>query len=347
MATALTKPKVKSRIAEKLTRNKPKPARKRKAARAIPVAKADKKKVTGRKLQKDTSGKPVPKIKGSLTPRHDKKKSAQKNIKVNHTAVKLVKKHVERKATPKKSVKILDTKIKHKPHPITKNQTKTVMTELSETIQIQAPVATTEAVQISPNLSDKALHDYKLVRSAIDTGDQKAFAELMSRYKDSIYFMLLKMVNNRDDAEDLTIEAFGKAFKNIRQYTPDYAFSTWLFKIATNNCIDFIRKKRKQAFSIDRGFENEEGQEMVLEVKSMQPDPEEHFMKKQKVEMMRDVVDKLKPRYKKLVELRYFQELAYEEIAVELSLPLGTVKAQLFRAREFLYQIMKNSTHQI
>lgn len=197
------------------------------------------------------------------------------------------------------------------------------------------------------HLSDKAIKDYKLVRKAVDAGDQKAYAELMSRYKDSIYYMLLKMVNNRDDAEDLTIEAFGKAFRNIRQYTPDYAFSTWLFKIATNNCIDFIRKKRKLMLSIDRGFENEEGQDISLEVRSDGPGPDDVMMKKQKVMMMKDVVDKLKPRYRRLVELRYYQELSYEEIAVELNLPLGTVKAQLFRAREFLYQIMKNSEYVI
>ncbi|MBK6641299.1 MAG: sigma-70 family RNA polymerase sigma factor [Bacteroidia bacterium] len=201
--------------------------------------------------------------------------------------------------------------------------------------------------KINPNLSDKALKDYQLVRNAIDSGDQKAYAELMSRYKDSIYFMLLKMVNNRDDADDLTIEAFGKAFKNIKQYTPDYAFSTWLFKIATNNCIDFIRKKRKQTFSIDKGLETDDGGELTIDIKSNQPDPEENMMKKQKVMMMRDVVERLKPRYKKLVELRYFQERSYEEIADELQLPLGTVKAQLFRAREFLYQIMKNSEHKL
>lgn len=195
------------------------------------------------------------------------------------------------------------------------------------------------------HLSDKAIKDYKLVRRAVDDGDQKAYAELMSRYKDSIYYMLLKMVNNRDDAEDLTIEAFGKAFRNIRQYTPDYAFSTWLFKIATNNCIDFIRKKRKMMLSIDRGFENEEGQDISLEVKSEGPGPDDVMMKKQKVMMMKDVVEKLKPRYRRLVELRYYQELSYEEIAEELNLPLGTVKAQLFRAREFLYQIMKNSEY--
>ena len=93
------------------------------------------------------------------------------------------------------------------------------------------------------------------------------------------------------------------------------------------------------------GFENEEGQDISLEVKSDGPGPEDFLIKKEKVLMMRDVVDKLKPRYRRLVELRYYQELSYEEIADELKLPLGTVKAQLFRAREFLYQIMKNSEY--
>lgn len=211
---------------------------------------------------------------------------------------------------------------------------------MSEDQQIGSP-------DVNPNLSEKAVKDYALVRDAVDHGDQKAYAELMARYKDSIYFMLLKMVNNRDDADDLTIEAFGKAFRNLKQYTPDFAFSTWLFKIATNNCIDFIRKKRKMTLSLDRGFDTDDGGEMTIEVKSNQPDPEEHMMKKQNVLLMRDVVERLKPRYRRLVELRYFQERSYEEISDELKLPLGTVKAQLFRAREFLYQIMKNSGHNI
>ena len=201
-------------------------------------------------------------------------------------------------------------------------------------------------MEVNPNLSEKAQVDFKLVGEAIK-GDQKAYAELMSRYKDSIYFMLLKMVNNRDDADDLTIEAFGKAFKNLHQYTPDYAFSTWLFKIATNNCIDFIRRKRKMTFSIDQGLEGENGSEMQFEIKSPTLDPEERLIKHQKARLMRDVVEKLKPRYRRLVELRYFQERSYEEIATELQLPLGTVKAQLFRAREFLYQILKTEQEKI
>ena len=211
----------------------------------------------------------------------------------------------------------------------------------------QRPKIKGPKIKMNPNLSDKAVRDYQLVRKAIDKSDQKAYAELMSLYKDSIYFMLLKMVNNRDDADDLTIEAFGKAFKNIKQYTPDYAFSTWLFKIATNNCIDFIRKKRKQTLSIDKSFDTDEGGELTLDVRSELPDPAEDLMKREKVMRMHEVVEKLKPRYKQLVELRYFQELSYEEISDQLKLPLGTVKAQLFRAREFLYQIMKNSEHRL
>ena len=191
------------------------------------------------------------------------------------------------------------------------------------------------------HLSDKAQLDYKLVQAAIK-GDQKAYASLMERYRDSIYFLLLKMVNNKDDADDLTIEAFGKAFKNLEQYTPNFAFSTWLFKIASNNCIDFIRRKKKRTLSIDRRQENDDGMETTIHLKSDMLDPEEKFVKKQKIMLLHEIVKKLKPRYRELVELRYFKELSYEEIAQKLDIPLGTVKAQLFRAREFLQGILKH-----
>jgi RNA polymerase sigma factor (sigma-70 family) len=204
-------------------------------------------------------------------------------------------------------------------------------------------------LEAGKNLSDKAMYDYRLIRAAIDTKDQKAYAELMDRYRDSICFMLLKMVNNRDDADDLTIEAFGKAFKKLHQYTPNYAFSTWLFKIASNNCIDFIRKKKKRqgTFSIDKGYENSEGSEIGIDLKSDVLNPEEVYIREQKIKLMQDVVKKLKPRYRRLVELRYFKEFSYDEIAQELELPLGTVKAQLFRAREFLFNILKNQEGKI
>lgn len=194
---------------------------------------------------------------------------------------------------------------------------------------------------LNSNLSAKGAHDWKLIQLALKKGDQKAYAELMGRYRDTIFFMLLKMVKDKDDADDLTIEAFGKAFRNLGQYTPDFAFSTWLFKIATNNCIDFIRRK-KDSVSLDRTFENADGDEMSFEPKSDTLNPEEKAIKKQKIQMMQSVVEKLQPRYRMLVELRYFQEKSYEEIAKELDLPIGTVKAQLFRARELLYHTLRH-----
>lgn len=195
-------------------------------------------------------------------------------------------------------------------------------------------------MEVSENLSEKARYDYLLVRRAVDKKDQKAFAELMSRYRDSIYFMLLKMINNKDDADDLTIEAFGKAFHRLHQYTPNYAFSTWLFKIASNNCIDWIRKQKKKMMSIDAPIGTSDGEEMHIELKGHGPDPADVAIRNQKNSVMREVVEKLKPRYRTLIELRYYKEYSYEEIAQELDLPLGTVKAQLFRAREFLMNML-------
>lgn len=196
-------------------------------------------------------------------------------------------------------------------------------------------------MELNPQLSDKAQYDYLLVESAL-TGNEKAFAKLMSRYKDAIYFMLLKMVNNKSDAEDLTLEAFGKAFKNLQQYSPNYAFSTWLFKIATNNCIDFLRKRRGVYISLENNQENGDNDSPV-KLRSSDLDPEEKMIRIQKAVLMRKIVHRLKPRYRILVELRYFREFSYEEIAKELNLPLGTVKAQLFRAREMLFKMIEST----
>lgn len=201
-------------------------------------------------------------------------------------------------------------------------------------------------MEVGNHLTEKGKKDLELVNLA-QKGDQAAFAELMGKYRDSIYYMVNKMVRNTDDAEDLTIEAFGKAFHRINQYSPDYAFSTWLFKIASNNCIDFIRKKRLQMTSMDTTYESQDGEYTGMQVRTEDLDPEEEAIKNQKVKMMRLLVEKLKPRYRVLVEKRYFEELSYEEIAEELDLPLGTVKAQLFRAREFLANMMEKTKDSI
>ena len=202
-------------------------------------------------------------------------------------------------------------------------------------------------MELGANLSEKAQKDYVIVCRARDEKDEKAYAELMGKYRDSIYFMMLKMVKNGDDADDLTIEAFGKAFNRLHQYVPKYAFSTWLYRIATNNCIDFIRKKKMVTLSIDKTMDDGEGGSMGFEIKSENLNPEEKFVRKQKIRIMREIVDQLKPRYRELVVLRYFRELSYDEIAEETDLPLGTVKAQLFRAREQLYKLMQNKKGKI
>ena len=198
-------------------------------------------------------------------------------------------------------------------------------------------------MEINQELSDKAKGDLLLVDAA-KQGNEKAFASLMNRYRDSIYYMLLKMVNNPVDAEDLTIEAFGKAFRNLESYTPKFAFSTWLFKIATNNCVDFIRKKQLSPTPFDHMQDTLEN--VTINIQSDLPDPEESLIHHQKVAALKIIVSQLKPRYKSLIELRYYKEYSYEEISEELNLPIGTVKAQLFRAKTLLYNILiKTGNH--
>ena len=193
---------------------------------------------------------------------------------------------------------------------------------------------------INAKFSSRAQEDLELVAKAKE-GDQNAFSKLMARYRDSIFFMVLKMVHNRDDAEDLTIEAFGKAFNSINNYSADYAFSTWLFKIATNNSIDFIRKKRLQTTSLDQTSTTDDGETTPIAVRDHAPDPEETVIKEQRAAKIREAIEQLSPKYRSLIELRYLDELSYEEIAEKLDLPLGTVKAQLFRAKDMLYNMLK------
>lgn len=195
--------------------------------------------------------------------------------------------------------------------------------------------------------SPKALQDFKLIDRAVKEKDEQAFADLMKRYKKPVYHMILKMVRNVDDAEDLTIEAFAKAFKNLHRFKKDYTFSTWLFRIATNNSIDFIRKKKLETLSIHTGYQDDNGDSVTIDVQDDNLNPQEEAIKSQKIQLMRMFVDKLPPKYQRLVKLRYFQELSYDEIAKELDAPLGTVKAQLHRARELMYDLVKDKEKHI
>ena len=197
-------------------------------------------------------------------------------------------------------------------------------------------------MESNTNFTQKAKRDYKLVQQAQQNNDQKAFNKLMKYYENSIYFMMLKMTNNADDAKDLSLIAFEKAFRNIKSYTPVYAFSTWLFKIASNNCIDFLRRERKNTQSVDLYDDNNELIEQIKTITSDEPSPEDSIIKEQHNVKIRNYVNKLKPKDKKIIELHYFNELGYIEIAKLLKMPVGTVKGQLFRAREKLQRSMRN-----
>ena len=192
-------------------------------------------------------------------------------------------------------------------------------------------------------LTDKGKRDLDLIKRALESGDTTAYNELMRLYRDPIYFMLYEKIVDQELAKDLTIEALGKAFKKLHMYTPEFAFSTWLYTVARNNCIDYLRKNKLPTISIDKMMVDEDGKKSTFDLKSNDPNPEKLMMKKQRIAILRQIVDQLKPKYRDLVKLRYFKEMSYEEISEILAVPLGTVKAQLHRSREQLFKIMSGS----
>ena len=197
-------------------------------------------------------------------------------------------------------------------------------------------------MELKKKFSKKALIDFKLIDLATKENDQNAYSEIMKNYRNSVYYTILKMIRNPDDAEDLTMEAFSKAFKNLDKFKKDFTFSTWLFRIATNNTIDFIRKKRLVTTSIHTSIKDEGGKNIEIDIKDSNLNPNQITIKKEKILLIRKFVDKLPSKYQKLIKLRYFKELSYKEISETTNAPLGTIKAQLFRARNLLREIMKD-----
>jgi len=193
---------------------------------------------------------------------------------------------------------------------------------------------------MSDNLTEKGQRDLKLINRALESGDPAAYNELMKLYRDPLYFMLYEKVNDQELAKDLTIEALGKAFKKLHLYIPDYTFSTWLFTVARNHCIDYLRKHKLPTISIDKMMLDEDGKRINFDLISNDLNPEQKMEKIQRIAILRQIVDQLKPKSRDLVKLRYFKELSYEEIAKTLDIPIGTVKAQLHRSREQLFKIM-------
>lgn len=189
--------------------------------------------------------------------------------------------------------------------------------------------------------TEKAKRDYILLRKALDHNDQQAYAELMRLYRDSIYYMLMRMVKNKDDAEDLTLMTFGKAFRYLDKYTPQYAFSTWLYRIALNNSIDFLRVKNNMPQYFEDDLYTSSATSIIDQSEdNLQRTPEDEVIDKQRLQLLRAAVSELPDRYRKVIELRYYEDLAYEEIAERLGLTLSNVKIQILRAKNMLSELM-------
>ncbi|HEY3390603.1 MAG TPA: sigma-70 family RNA polymerase sigma factor [Prolixibacteraceae bacterium] len=193
-------------------------------------------------------------------------------------------------------------------------------------------------------LTENACFDAGLVVAA-RLGNEKAYALLMNRYKDAIFYRILKMVGHKMDAEELTIETFEKAFANIHLYDTKYAFSTWLFSIALNNALDHLRKKKLITVPLESTFDEDNltGNGYERNHSHASDNPEEALIKKQNALLLHKTISCLKPKYQTILEMRYFRELTYNEISKELNLPIVTVKVQLFRSRELLFNLLKNN----
>lgn len=195
-----------------------------------------------------------------------------------------------------------------------------------------------ESAPASPSASSIA--DLELVERA-KGGDQKAFQQLFEKYRQPLYYHILKMVHKPEVVEDLQQEIFLKAFDNIYSYNPGFAFSTWLYRITTNHTIDFLRKKRLKTMSIDEPVKTKDG-EVGIDIADEDSESDDLVIQEQRQKIIKEALNSLPEKYRMVIQYRHMEELSYQEIADLMELPLGTVKAHIFRARELLYKYLRD-----
>jgi len=179
-----------------------------------------------------------------------------------------------------------------------------------------------------------------LIAGALN-GDQKAYTSLVTKHKTAVFHIIYKIVKNEEAARDLVQETFMKAFNSLATYRSEYRFSTWLYKIAANASIDFLRKKRIQALSLDQPIETRNGT-VELEVADYSYHPERDLVNKEQRFSIEKAINSLPEKYREVIVYRHKDDKSYEEIADLLDIPVGTVKARIFRARELLKKKLKN-----
>ena len=190
------------------------------------------------------------------------------------------------------------------------------------------------------NPTDSSRKDLVWVEAAL-AGDQRAYQRLVEKYERALYFHILKLVRNQDVIDDLVQEAFLKAFESLGSYNKTYAFSTWIYRIATNHSIDYLRKKKLSTLSIDEPVGGKES-DMSMEITDQSAQTDREIIMKERRMLVHNAVKSLPEKYRLVIRMRHMEEKSYEEIAEELELPLGTVKAHIFRARELLNKYLKD-----
>jgi RNA polymerase sigma-70 factor (ECF subfamily) len=188
-------------------------------------------------------------------------------------------------------------------------------------------------------VSQKHEDDLVIIRSVL-SGDNAQFELLWQKYNKQIFASVLKLVRNIDDADDIVQDTFLKAYNALHSYNQTFPFPAWLYKIASNTCIDYFRRKRIRPISIENL--NKEGGDIydIISDKSIPVDV--HIINKETKEELLRAIEQLPIRYKQCIHLRHFEELSYEDISLKMNLPLGTVKITLFRARKMLLNLLSD-----
>lgn len=168
-------------------------------------------------------------------------------------------------------------------------------------------------------------------------GDQIAFTFLLDHFWNEVYGFMLKRTENETDAEDITIETFSKAFDKISTYNSDFQFNTWLIAIAKNVHIDLLRKKKSNLFVEI----TEEQDRQAQNIADTAPSAEDELITEQNLSQLLQFIKELKPHYQEVIQLRYFQELTYQEIAIKIEEPISNVKIKLLRAKKLLAEIIQ------
>ena len=190
--------------------------------------------------------------------------------------------------------------------------------------------------------NDRMQLDYQLVCDARDKGSHKAYTDLMASYREPLYLLLLRMTHNTTTASDLTVETFSKAFLQLHRYSPTGTFGSWLFSIGVNTYIDYLRKRKLETVSINSITRTNDNEFIEYQIPSSQPNTEEMMIRQQRDTALKEIVNQLKEPYRQIIEMRYYEDLSYEDIAERMKIPIGTVKARLNRAKALLSSIVRN-----